>query len=75
MTCCIGNLGLAVTADNFVKGKKLPNPQQGTKRYMAPEILNGTIDQTDIHSYVNADVYTLSLIMWELSRKCQWLGN
>ena len=67
--------GLAVTADDFAKDKELPNPRQGTKRYMAPEILKGTIRERDVDSYVMADVYALSLIMWELSRRCHWHGK
>lgn len=76
MSCCIGDLGLAVTESDFGKGKtELPNPQQGTKRYLAPEILAGTIQGEKISSYVMADVYSLSLIIWEVSRRCQFHGN
>lgn len=52
--CCIGDLGLAIRADwtsnvepasptarLYEKG----NLQVGTKRYMAPEVLNNTLDQ------------------------------
>lgn len=64
--------GLAVTSKDFEDDSKLPNPQQGTKRYMAPEILKGSIDAKCIDSYVMADMYAFSLLMWELSRRCHW---
>lgn len=75
MSCCIGDLGLAVTEYDFRRGKELPNPFQGTKRYMAPEVLSKTIKTTSIHSYVMADVYAFSLIMWEVLRRCQTHGE
>ena len=75
MQCCIGDLGLAVTEKDFVEGKEFPDPFVGTKRYMAPEILGGTIRKKNIESYVRADVYSFALIMWEVCRRCQWHGK
>ncbi len=75
MSCCIGDLGLAVTESDFSKGGKLPNPKQGTKRYLAPEILGGTIITKNIHSYVMADIYAFSLIIWEVTRRNAWHGK
>ena len=64
-----------MTELDFAKGKKLPEPTQGTKRYLAPEILAGTIKGRDVQSYVQADVYSFSLIMWEVAKRCQWHGK
>lgn len=71
-TCCIGDLGLAVTESDFTEGKEVPDHRQGTSRYLAPEILKGTIKVGEIASYVKADVYSLALIMWEVCRRCEW---
>ena len=46
------------------------NPKQGTKRYMAPEILNETINMKSFESFKQVDVYALGLILWELCRRC-----
>lgn len=75
MTCCIGDLGLAVTEFDFSEKKEPPNYRQGTNRYLAPEILDTTINKRDIYSYVMADVYSFSLLMWEVARRCNWLGE
>ena len=49
----------------------------GAKRYMAPEILNKTIDTKSLHQYQNAEMYSLALIIWEtLQRtKFEYLGS
>ena len=41
----------------------------GTQRYMAPEILEGTIN-VNLISYMNSDVYALALVMWEVLTQC-----
>ena len=45
------------------------NPRQGTKRYMAPEILDGTINHTKFDAYKMVDMYSFGLIMWEIARR------
>ncbi|XP_072343829.1 bone morphogenetic protein receptor type-2-like isoform X1 [Scyliorhinus torazame] len=43
----------------------------GTHRYMAPEILDGSINLRDCASTLKqADVYSLALILWEIFMKC-----
>ena len=42
--------------------------RQGTRRYMAPEILDFTIKKNDFEALKRSDIYSLSLIMWELAR-------
>ena len=45
------------------------NPRQGTKRYMAPEILDGSINFTKFDSYKMVDMYCFGLIIWEIARR------
>ena len=52
-----------------------PHPQQRTKRYMAPEILDSSISAHSFSTYQQADMYALSLVMWELLRRCQVGGE
>ena len=69
MTCCIADFGLAV----FRKQNEVNvpvNPKQGTKRYMAPEILNETINMQSFESFKQVDVYALGLVLWEICRRC-----
>ena len=69
MTCCIADFGLAVFKNQ--NEMNIPtNPKQGTKRYMAPEILNETINMKSFESFKQVDVYALGLILWELCRRC-----
>lgn len=46
----------------------------GTPRYMAPEILAGTIGNEN-NALLRSDVYALALVLWELLSRCQTLGN
>ena len=43
--------------------------QVGTKRYMAPEILQGSIT-FKAEAFIATDVYALGLVMWELLSRC-----
>lgn len=47
----------------------LPNARVGTRRYMAPEVLDNTMNTRDFNSYLQADVYSFSLVLWELCRR------
>lgn len=67
-SCCIGDLGLAVRSN--VMHEVLNDPSKaivGTKRYLAPEILDGSINTKSFLSFVRADMYSLSLILWEMA--------
>ena len=69
LTCCIADFGLAVFRNQ--NEMNIPtNPKQGTKRYMAPEILNETINMKSFESFKQVDVYALGLVLWELCRRC-----
>lgn len=68
--CCIGDLGFAVKLN---PGSKIPdvahNPERvGTKRYMAPEVLDNTLRQS-FEAYQQADMYSLGLVFWEITRR------
>lgn len=70
MTCCIADFGLSVT---YESSKKLldvaENTRVGTKRYMAPEVLDETLKADDFESYKRADIYSFSLVLWEIIRR------
>ncbi|XP_041779160.1 TGF-beta receptor type-1 isoform X2 [Anopheles merus] len=71
LTCCIGDLGLAVR--HIVATDTVDQPSThrvGTKRYMAPEVLDETINVSQFDSFKRADVYALGLVLWEIARRC-----
>ena len=75
MTCCIADFGLSVTFES-AKGIDIgDNPRVGTKRYMPPEVLDETINVWDFESYKRADIYCLSLVLWEVCRRVRLEGK
>ncbi|XP_034732911.1 serine/threonine-protein kinase receptor R3 isoform X2 [Etheostoma cragini] len=68
--CCIADLGLAVihsqSHDYIDVGN---NPRVGTKRYMAPEVLDETIRMDVFESYKQTDIWALGLVFWEICRR------
>ncbi|XP_049281438.1 TGF-beta receptor type-1 isoform X1 [Anopheles funestus] len=70
-TCCIGDLGLAVRHIVATDTVDIPSTHRvGTKRYMAPEVLDETINVYQFDSFKRADVYALGLVLWEIARRC-----
>ncbi|XP_047671541.1 activin receptor type-1 isoform X2 [Tachysurus fulvidraco] len=70
MRCCIADLGLAVThtqADNQLDVGN--NPKVGTKRYMAPEVLDETIQMDCFDAYKRVDIWAFGLVLWEIARR------
>lgn len=66
-SCCISDFG---SSSAFPKDNKLieARPQAGTKRYMAPEMLQGAV-AFQAESFLRIDIYALGLVLWEqLSR-------
>ncbi|CAF0798499.1 unnamed protein product [Rotaria sordida] len=47
------------------------NSRVGTQRYMAPEVLDGTLNDRSFESFKAADIYALGLVYWEILRRCQ----
>jgi hypothetical protein len=72
---CISDLGMAVKASTSDDGtesvdEEPTNKLSGTKRYMSPEILNGSMDYKKFISYTRSDIYSASLTLWELFACC-----
>ncbi|KAG7466918.1 hypothetical protein MATL_G00147450 [Megalops atlanticus] len=68
--CCIADLGLAVM--HFQDTNELDvgnNPKVGTKRYMAPEVLDDTIQTDCFESYKRVDIWAFGLVLWEVARR------
>ncbi|GAB6028308.1 TGF-beta receptor type-1 [Chamberlinius hualienensis] len=69
--CAIADLGLAVRHDAVLDKVDIPpNNRVGTKRYMAPEVLDDTLNIHHFDSFKRADVYALGLVLWEITRRC-----
>ncbi|XP_072349831.1 activin receptor type-1-like [Scyliorhinus torazame] len=68
--CCIADLGLAVIHS---QNNDFPdignNPKVGTKRYMAPEVLDETICTNRFESYKSTDIWAFGLVLWEIARR------
>ncbi|XP_067995295.1 activin receptor type-1C isoform X2 [Melanerpes formicivorus] len=70
-TCAIADLGLAVKHDSVMNTIDIPqNPRVGTRRYMAPEILDDVMNMNIFESFKRADMYSLGLVYWEIARRC-----
>ncbi|XP_071044266.1 TGF-beta receptor type-1 [Parasteatoda tepidariorum] len=70
-SCAIADLGLAVRFDSVSNSVDIPpNPRVGTKRYLAPEVLDETINTNHFDSFKRADIYAFGLVLWEIGRRC-----
>lgn len=69
-SCVVADLGLAVKEETVlqVTAQML---KSGTRRYMAPEVLDESINSEEFDSFRKADVYSLGLILWEMTTRCQ----
>uniref|UniRef100_A0A8C9VHR8 Activin receptor type-1 n=1 Tax=Scleropages formosus TaxID=113540 RepID=A0A8C9VHR8_SCLFO len=68
--CCIADLGLAVM--HYQDTNELDvgnNPKVGTKRYMAPEVLDDSIQADCFESYKRVDIWAFGLVLWEIARR------
>ncbi|XP_055379390.1 TGF-beta receptor type-1 isoform X1 [Condylostylus longicornis] len=71
LSCAIADLGLAVRHVDKDDSVDIPSTHRvGTKRYMAPEVLDETLNANHFDSYKRADVYAFGLILWEIARRC-----
>jgi len=72
LSCAIADLGLCVKHNSVTDEVDIPiNNKVGTKRYMAPELLNETINEKHFDSWKRADVYSVGLVYWEIVRRCR----
>jgi len=68
MTACIGDFGLALQfRPNEVVGDT--HGQVGTRRYMAPEVLEGAINFSR-DAFLRIDMYACGLVLWEIATRC-----
>ncbi|KRZ74624.1 Bone morphogenetic protein receptor type-1B, partial [Trichinella papuae] len=68
--CAIADFGLSVRYVSETGTVDLrPNPRVGTKRYMAPEVLDESINSNCFESYKQADMYSFGLVLWEMGNK------
>ena len=77
LTCCVADFGMAVKRNPDGRtdfGNSFTKIKIGTRRYMAPEILNEKINVNDFSAFQKADVYALGLLIWEITR-CVPVGN
>ncbi|KAK7902023.1 hypothetical protein WMY93_018792 [Mugilogobius chulae] len=70
-TCCIADLGLAVKFNRDTNDVDIPlSNRVGTRRYMAPEVLDETLNKNHFQAYIMADMYSYGLVIWEMARRC-----
>ena len=71
MTACIGDFGLALV---FRPGEVVGDThgQVGTRRYMAPEGLEGAINFSR-DAFLRIDMYACGLVLWEIATRCSLL--
>lgn len=69
--CAIADFGLAVKYVSDTNTTDIPpNERSGTRRYMAPEILNKSINIQNFEVHKMADMYSFALVLWEMCRRC-----
>ena len=65
MTCAIADLGLCVKHEAESDTVDLPNNRKvGTKRYLAPELLDETLNPQHFDSWKRADVHSLGKVFF-----------
>ncbi|KAF5928507.1 hypothetical protein HPG69_015113 [Diceros bicornis minor] len=74
LQCCIADLGErgGAGADPTQGSDYLDignNPRVGTKRYMAPEVLDEQIRTDCFESYKWTDIWAFGLVLWEIARR------
>ena len=75
-SCCIADLGLALRFDKMSDLlEDPPSKRVGTKRYLAPEILDESICVKSFDCFKRADIYSFGLILWETARRGECEGE
>ncbi|XP_055494076.1 activin receptor type-1-like isoform X1 [Leucoraja erinacea] len=68
--CCIADLGLAVMHSQCTNHLDVGNnPRVGTKRYMAPEVLDESMQVNLFDSHRRVDIWAFGLVLWEVARR------
>ncbi|XP_064644374.1 activin receptor type-2A-like [Lineus longissimus] len=68
LTACVADFGLALKFDPC-KGPGDTHGQVGTRRYMAPEVLEGAIN-FNRDAFLRIDMYACGLVLWEMASRC-----
>ncbi|XP_035786288.1 activin receptor type-1-like isoform X1 [Anopheles albimanus] len=69
-TCVIADFGLAVMHSQTTNKIDIGSTARvGTKRYMAPEVLDESINMECFDALRKADIYAIGLIFWEVCRR------
>ena len=71
--CCVGKLAIYYLPENPLSNERAV-PFLFC-RYMAPEVLDETINMKHFDSFKCADIYALGLVYWEIARRCNAGGN
>ncbi|UYV76081.1 ACVR1C [Cordylochernes scorpioides] len=71
-SCAIADLGLAVRYQSSTNAVDIPvnAARVGTKRYLAPEVLDESVNSANFDAFKRADIYALGLVLWEIARRC-----
>ncbi|XP_025900888.1 anti-Muellerian hormone type-2 receptor [Nothoprocta perdicaria] len=73
-SCAIGDFGLALALRSGAR-PDAPIRKAGTQRYLAPEILDESLDlRAWGRALRQADIYALALLLWEILSRCQALS-
>ena len=67
LQCCSSESGEINVASN--------DTRKGTRRYMAPEVLDESMNCCHFESYRQADMYSFALVLWEITRRCEFDGE
>jgi len=65
LAACIADFGLGLKCDDRRISESESHGQIGTRRYMAPELLEGATDFTSF-AFQQIDVYAAALVLWEV---------
>ncbi|XP_037957772.1 bone morphogenetic protein receptor type-1B isoform X2 [Teleopsis dalmanni] len=69
--CAIADFGLAVKYNSKLDVLHIAqNTRVGTRRYMAPEVLNQSLNPQQFEEFKRADMYSVGLVLWEMARRC-----
>ncbi|KAJ8679950.1 hypothetical protein QAD02_015737 [Eretmocerus hayati] len=69
--CAIADFGLAVRFLSETGEIDIaPNTRVGTRRYMAPEVLDESLNASSFDAFKMADMYSVGLVLWEVCRRC-----
>nr|XP_033802635.1 TGF-beta receptor type-2-like isoform X2 [Geotrypetes seraphini] len=76
LECVLCDFGIALRLDPSLTVDDFANSGQvGTARYMAPEVLESRVNLEDLESFKQMDVYSLALVLWEMTSRCEAVGE